>query len=115
MQVIAPPRSSRWKVRPVDQPEVAAKLSRELNNLPEALVRALISRGVDDFESARRFFRPGLETLHDPFRMRDMQAAAERLARAVRANERVLVYGDYDVDGVTSTAMMVRFLRDRGR
>lgn len=114
MQVIAPPRSSRWKVRPVDQPEVAARLSRELNNLPEALVRALLSRGIEDFEGARRFFRPGLETLHDPFLMRDMEAGADRLARAVKARERVLVYGDYDVDGVTSTAMMVRFLQERG-
>ncbi len=90
------------------------RLQRELNNLPEALALSLVHRGVSTFEEARLFFRPALEHLHDPLLMQDMERAARRVATAVRGRERVLVYGDYDVDGTTSTALMVSFLRDLG-
>ncbi len=101
----------RWKLRSVDDPDAVATLQERLNNLPEALARALVLRGIDTFDVARRYFRPTLDSLHDPFLMQDMNAAADRLARAVRQGERVLVYGDYDVDGTTSTTLMTHFLR----
>ena len=104
----------RWTLRSMDNPDAVAPLQEQLNNLPEALARALVLRGIDTFEAARRYFRPSLDDLHDPFLMQDMDAAADRLARAVRQRERVLVYGDYDVDGTTSTALMTHFLRSMG-
>ncbi len=103
----------RWTLRPADEAAVAAIAGR-LNDLPDALARALVLRGVDSFEVARDFFRPSLDAVHDPFLMRDMDAAADRLAEAVTRRERVLVYGDYDVDGTTSAAMMTLFLRELG-
>ncbi len=104
----------RWKLRLMDNPDAVATLQEQLNNLPEALARALVLRGIDTFDAARRYFRPTLDNLHDPFLMQDMDAAADRVARAVRQGERVLVYGDYDVDGTTSTTLMTHFLRMMG-
>lgn len=104
----------RWVLRPMDKPEVAARLQHELNTLPEALARALVLRGIETFEAARLFFRPSPDHLHDPLLMRDMDRAAGRLAEAIQQGERVLVYGDYDVDGTTATALMTGFLRERG-
>lgn len=108
------PSSIRWTLRPLDDEARADTLAASLNGLPPALARALVLRGVTSFDAARTFFRPALAGLHDPFRMRDMDLAAERVARAIRDGERVLVYGDYDVDGTTSTAMMLTFLRSQG-
>ena len=104
----------RWTLRPVPDEARVAALSQALNRLPEPLARALVLRGVGGFDQARHFFRAGLEGLHDPFLMRDMDRAAERLAQAIETGERVLVYGDYDVDGTTSTALMTLFLRAHG-
>ncbi len=107
----------RWRLRPLPEgldDTAVRQLSQALNHLPEALARALLLREVNCFDSAKSFFRDGLERVHDPFLMRDMERAAERLARAIETGERVLVYGDYDVDGTTSTALMTRFLRDHG-
>ncbi len=108
------PSSIRWTLRPLDDESRADTLAASLNGLPTALARALVLRGVTSFDAARTFFRPALAGLHDAFRMRDMDLAAERVARAIRDRERVLVYGDYDVDGTTSTAMMLTFLRSQG-
>jgi single-stranded-DNA-specific exonuclease len=107
----------RWRLRRLPQggdESAVGRLGAELNSLPAALSRSLLLRNVSGFDGARSFFRDGLETLHDPFAMNGMQRAAERLAEAVTTGERVLVYGDYDVDGTTSTALMMRFLRDNG-
>jgi single-stranded-DNA-specific exonuclease len=104
----------RWVWRPYDRPEVAAQLRRDLNDLPEALVRALLLRGIVDKERARLFFRPSIDHLHDPFLMRDMDRAADRIAYALETGEPILVFGDYDVDGTTATALMTHFLRAVG-
>ena len=104
----------RWTLRPLADETAADALAGHLNGLPAALARALVLRGVTTFDEARTFFRPALGGLHDPFAMRDMDVAAERVVRAITAGERVLVYGDYDVDGTTSTAMMLTFLRSQG-
>ena len=104
----------RWTLRSLPDDSAAETLSERLNGLPHALARSLVLRGVTTFDEARTFFRPALGGLHDPFEMRDMDRAAERVARAITAGERVLVYGDYDVDGTTSTAMMLTFLKCQG-
>ncbi len=108
------PSPVRWTLRPLADESVAEAISESLNGLPAPLARALVLRGVTSFDAARTFFRPALAGLHDPFEMRDMDAAAERVARAITSGEKVLVYGDYDVDGTTSTAMMLTFLQSQG-
>ena len=104
----------RWTLRPIADDSMSEALSESLNGLQPSLARSLVLRGVTSFDSARTFFRPALAGLHDPFEMRDMRLAADRVARAIADGERVLVYGDYDVDGTTSTAMMLTFLRSQG-
>lgn len=104
----------RWVLRDGVPDEVTQRLQRELNNLPRALARALALRGVHTYDAARHYFRAGLGDLHDPFLMQDMEAAAARVHEAIERGERVLVYGDYDVDGTTSTALMTLFLRSQG-
>ena len=106
--------STRWTLREVEDEAVVDQIAADLNALPHALARSLALRGVRSFDDAHTFFRPALGRLHDPGRMRDMDRAVERVARAIRGGERVLVYGDYDVDGTTSTAMMTTFLRGQG-
>jgi len=111
----------RWVARSLEdsegsigESEVVPRLQRELNDLSESLARALALRGIATFEEAKHFFRADRSALHDPFEMNDMAAAAARLAEAIDEDERVLVYGDYDVDGTTATALLTDFLRARG-
>ncbi len=101
-------------MRPCDRPAEVARLQKELNNLPEALARILVLRGIETFEAARLFFRPSLDHLHDPFAMKDMDAAADRVLRALETGDRITVYGDYDVDGTTSTTLLTHFLSTLG-
>lgn len=100
----------RWKYKPVPSIESVEALSAVLNLNPY-LTSVLLQRGIDDLETARYFFRPQLEHLHDPFLMKDMEAAVVRLHRAIQNHERILIYGDYDVDGTTSVALVYRYLR----
>ncbi|MFC6103200.1 single-stranded-DNA-specific exonuclease RecJ [Olivibacter domesticus] len=79
-------------------------------NINKVLATLLIQRGVDDFDQARNFFRPRLEHLHDPFLMKDMERAIGRIERAIGMKENILIYGDYDVDGTTSVAVLFSFL-----
>ncbi len=92
---------------------LVAQLQKALGVSP-VLCRLLVQRGVTSFSAAHRFFRPSLQHLHDPFRMRDMALAVERLHRALNKRERILLYGDYDVDGITAVAFLYRFLAARG-
>ena len=93
-----------------EQEEIQQKLAEELSINP-ILAQLLVQRGVTTFDEARRFFRPDLADLHNPFLMADMDKAVERLTKAMQTNEKILVYGDYDVDGTTSVALMYRFLK----
>lgn len=104
----------RWTLRPLPSSNAVAHVRESLNDLPEALARALVLRGIDSFERARHFFRPAMASLHDPFLMKDMDAAADRIVCALDKGEKILVYGDYDVDGTTATALLVSALRDMG-
>ena len=104
----------RWTARSIDDATAVSRLQEALNGLPAALARALVLRGIDSFDAARRFFRAGRDDLHDPFLMQDMDRAADRVVQAIEQNERVLVYGDYDVDGTTATTLLTDFLRTHG-
>lgn len=83
-------------------------------NISETLARALILRGIKNFHDAKIFFRPSLEYLHDPFLMSGLDLATLRVIDAVTSNQKILIYGDYDVDGTCSTALMFMFLKELG-
>ena len=102
-QRIAP----RWRVSAAPDPSAVAALCETLR-LPEIVCRLLVARGYGDLDAARTYLRPRLEQLHDPIAMLGMREAVDRIARAIRNGETILVHGDYDVDGITSTTMMRR-------
>jgi single-stranded-DNA-specific exonuclease len=101
----------QWNIRcltAVEQ-EVQQQLEKELN-ISSAAARMLVVRGIQTADEARAFVRPSLDKLHDPFLMKDMEKAVERLHQAITRGEKILIYGDYDVDGTTAVALMYRFL-----
>lgn len=100
----------RWTQIPYDQSK-AESLQRSLQIHP-VICRLLVQRGITTFEEARDFFRPSLQHLHDPFLMKGMEKAVERIGRAVTEGEKVLIYGDYDVDGTTAVATVYSFFKD---
>jgi len=100
----------RWTIKPAGDETITKKLIQELG-IDKVTANLLIQRGITSFEDARKFFRPSLETLHDPFLMKDMDKAVERLEKAIKQKEKILVYGDYDVDGTTSVALLYSFLK----
>ena len=102
----------RWEISQVDG-DAIARLGRELN-IPNIIARLLILRGITDAESAQRFLHPALDQLHNPFLLADMKTAVERLRRAVAQREKILVYGDYDVDGTMSAIILLAALRGLG-
>jgi single-stranded-DNA-specific exonuclease len=99
----------RWKLKQKAREETVERLSTDINVNP-TLANMLVNRGIADFQQAKDFFRPDLDKLHDPMRMKDMDRAVNRLVNAITKNEQILVYGDYDVDGTTSVAMFYSFL-----
>jgi single-stranded-DNA-specific exonuclease len=105
----AHPFTKRWIVRAQDTPR-AASLARVLGIAP-VVASLLISRGCDDERSARAFLQPSYDQLHDPYLMLGMREAVSRLLRAIDQAEPILIYGDYDVDGTTGTAVLLRALK----
>lgn len=99
----------RWTFKPLPSPESIEKLSKEIST-NATLSALLLQRGVSDYESAQAFFVPDLASLHDPFLMADMSKAVERLQNAIENGEKILIYGDYDVDGTTAVALVYGFL-----
>jgi single-stranded-DNA-specific exonuclease len=98
----------RWHILEADKSGTAAlQSSLKINN---SLCSILVNRGIDSFEKARAWFRPSLTSLHDPYLMKDMHKAVARIIAAIEANEKILVFGDYDVDGTTSVALMYQFI-----
>ena len=93
-----------------EQNAAAAKLSEEIG-VSQTLCLLLVKRGISTAEEARAYFRPQLQALHDPFLMRDMDRAVDRLNKAMGNREKVMIYGDYDVDGCTAVALVYRFLQ----
>ncbi len=104
--------TNKWifKTLTNEQSDIQNTLSNELNISP-ILSKLLVQRGIHTFEEARRFFRPDFANLHDPFLMADMEKAVNRLTEAIQENEKILIYGDYDVDGTTSVSLVYKFLK----
>lgn len=100
--------TKRWRLKPTPDPMAVAALTHD--RCPTTAAQLLAQRGITDPSSASVFFRPALAQLHDPFLMADMTKAVERLERALGENERIMVYGDYDVDGTTAVALVFSFL-----
>ena len=101
-----------WNLVAFDD-KLISKLADELNVSSE-IAKLLVKRGITNYSSAKDFFRPNLKNTHDPFLMKGMDEAVDRLNKAKRLNEKVLVYGDYDVDGTTSISMMCLFFESQG-
>lgn len=101
-----------WNLKKQGDQNEVKHLSAALN-VNMVIARLLVQRGIKTYNEAKAFFRPRLSDLHDPFLMKDMDKAVERLERAVNNQEKVIVYGDYDVDGTTSVALMYQFLKQR--
>src|SRR5580698_2569377 len=99
----------RWNTLEFDESKFASlRTSLKIN---PALTKILVQRGVLSFDDAKRFFRPQLSELHDPWLMKDMKKAVDRILSAFNNEEKILMFGDYDVDGTTSVACMFSFLR----
>src|SRR5690606_23473903 len=101
---------NQWVIKPVPHPETIQLLMEDVK-LPLPLAVVIAQRGINSFESAKNFFRPDLNNLHDPFLLKDMDKAVKRIISAIQNGENILVYGDYDVDGTTAVALMYDFLK----
>jgi len=102
----------RWVVKEKGDTAVIRQLAGALG-VSESLANLMVQRNISSAEEANAFFNPSLDYLHDPFLMKDMNIAVDRISTAVKKNERILVYGDYDVDGTTAVALMYSFLKDQ--
>jgi len=97
----------RWVIRAVDEQKVNA-LHKALKIDP-ILCKLLVQRGIDTYDKAEQFFRPSLQHLHDPFLMKNMDKAVGRIEQAMANKEKILIYGDYDVDGTTAVSLVYSF------
>jgi single-stranded-DNA-specific exonuclease len=102
----------RWVVKEKGDIAVVIQLANALG-VSESLANLMVQRSITSADEAKAFFNPSLEYLHDPFQMKDMNIAVDRISTAIKKNERILVYGDYDVDGTTAVALMYSFLKDQ--
>ena len=102
----------RWVVKEKGDTAVVKHLAAALG-VSESLANLMAQRNISSADEAKSFFNPSLDYLHDPFLMKDMNIAVDRISTAVKKNERILVYGDYDVDGTTAVALMYSFLKDQ--
>src|SRR6187549_2479159 len=99
----------RWLYKEIPVKESVEQLSSAINT-NVYLTSILLQRGIIDYNSAKQFFRPSLSDLHDPFLMKDMEKAVDRLRRAIDNGEKILIYGDYDVDGTTAVSLVYSYL-----
>ena len=102
----------RWTLKPKPEPKKIADLASKLG-VDKAISELLLQRGIENFEDAKTFFRPSWSDLHDPFLMKDMDKAVARIEAAIKNNEQILVFGDYDVDGTSSVALMASYLETK--
>ena len=101
----------RWIIHKLPDTNDVDRLS-QLLNIEIPLATLLLQRGISTKEEADDFFEPKIEKLHDPFLMADMEKAVDRLSKAIINNEKILIYGDYDVDGTSAVALMYSFLSE---
>ena len=103
---------SKWNYLPLtsEEQELEIELAKKFAGSP-AIAELLVQRGITSVEQAERFFNPSLSDLHDPFLMKDMDKAVNRLNKAIGAKEKILIYGDYDVDGTTAVSLVYKYLR----
>lgn len=104
--------SKRWRHKPEPDPKLVEELSTTIN-VNKTLSAILVQRGINHFDIAKKFFRPQYHDLHDPFLMKGMETAVKRIDQAIEKGEKILVYGDYDVDGTTSVAIVYDFFSQR--
>ena len=102
----------RWTLKPKPEAEKLVSLQNTLQ-VDEVVASLLLHRGIETYNEAKAFFRPSLAHLHDPFLMKDMDKAVARIEQALNNNENILVFGDYDVDGTSSVALMATYLKTR--
>lgn len=102
----------RWVINTPPEETKIQELAKKINCHP-VIANLLLQRGIESVEQAQAFFNPSLNMLHDPFLMKDMDKAVERLDRAIAADEKILIYGDYDVDGTTAVALLYKYLKNR--
>lgn len=102
--------NKRWLVKQLPEKQQIEELSQAIN-INAYLAAILIQRGITDFQTAKNYFRPSLNDLHNPFLMKGMERAVARLKKAIDSQEKILIYGDYDVDGTTSVALVYSYLR----
>ena len=102
----------RWVINTPPEETKIQELAKKINCHP-VIANLLLQRGIESVEQAQAFFNPSLNMLHDPFLMKDMDKAVERLDRAIAADEKILIYGDYDVDGTTAVALLYKYLNNR--
>ena len=100
----------RWTLKPKPSEDTVQHLAKALN-VEDFVATLLVQRGIETFEDARRFFRPSLEDLHDPYLMKDMEKAVARIEKAIENEENILVFGDYDVDGTTAVSLVSSYLK----
>ena len=100
----------RWSVKLSADQAIVNQLAIDLN-IDKILANMLVHRGITNYEEAKKFFRPSLNDLHDPFLMKDMDKAIIRIEKAIKNQEKILVYGDYDVDGTTAVSLVYSFLK----
>jgi single-stranded-DNA-specific exonuclease len=100
----------RWNLKPEVDKNTVSHLQKVLG-VDEVIARLLVQRGITTYEEAKQFFRPALSDLHDPYLMKDMDKAVIRLDKAFKRNEKILVFGDYDVDGTTAVALMSSYIQ----
>ena len=103
----------RWKIKEIAD-EYAVKSLADSLNFSEVLAGLLIHRNINNFSQSKSFFRPTIESLHDPFLMDGMETATSRVIKALTENQPICIYGDYDVDGTCSTALLYMFLKELG-
>lgn len=108
--MISEVKEKRWAVKKSGDPAFVESLAKQLN-ISTVLASLLVQRGITNFEEAKVFFRPSVNDLHDPFLMKDMDKAINRLEQAISNKEKILVYGDYDVDGTTAVALVYSFIK----
>jgi single-stranded-DNA-specific exonuclease len=107
-------KEKRWIIREDYDLETVEKLAASIG-VDKIIATLLVERGVTTFEEARRFFRPGLDQIHDPFLMKGMKEAIARINEAIKRQERIMVYGDYDVDGTSAVALVYSYFKDLDR